>query len=55
MGYHSAKPLTLNLKYMSEVTGRVPLVRNSVRGPKTVGDPDFLPQGATNVCVCGFQ
>jgi hypothetical protein len=26
----------------------VPLDRNSVRGPKPKGDPDFLPRGATN-------
>jgi hypothetical protein len=24
-------------------------------GPKTMGDPDFLPRGATNVRVCGFH
>jgi hypothetical protein len=52
---HSAKPLTLNLKQMSEGSGRVPHVRPSVRGPKTMGDPDFLPRGATNVRVCGFH
>jgi hypothetical protein len=26
-------------------TGRVPLVRRSVRGPKKTGDPDFLLRG----------
>ena len=26
-----------------------------VRGPKTTGDPDFLPRGAPNVRVCGFH
>ena len=45
VGYHSAKPLILNLKQMSEGSGRVPHVRPSVRGPKTMGDPDFLPRG----------
>ncbi len=35
--------------------GRVPHVRNSVRGPKTMGDPDFLQRGGTNVRVCGFH
>jgi hypothetical protein len=39
----------------SEGIGRVPHVRQSVRGPKTMGDPDFLPRGVTNVCVCGFH
>jgi hypothetical protein len=38
-----------------KLIGRVPHVRLSVRGPKTMGDPDFLPRGATNVRVCGFH
>jgi hypothetical protein len=38
-----------------EEIGRVPHVRLSVHGPKKMGDPDFLPRGATNVCVCGFR
>jgi hypothetical protein len=40
----------------SEGIGRVPHVRNTrpglpwgVRGPKTMGDPDLLPRGVTNV------
>ena len=32
-----------------------PTFAPSVRGPKTTGDPDFLPRGATNVRVCGFH
>ena len=39
----------------------MPLVRQTcpglpwgVPGPKTMGDPDFLPRGATNIRVCGF-
>jgi hypothetical protein len=39
----------------AEGIGRVPHVRLSVRGPKKMGDPDFLPRGATNVRVCGFH
>jgi len=46
----------------SQEIGRVPHVRPTcpglpwgVRGPKTVGAPDFLPRGATNVRVCGFH
>jgi hypothetical protein len=39
----------------SEDIRRVPHVRQSVHGPKTMGDPDFLPRGVTNVCVCGFH
>jgi hypothetical protein len=45
-----------------EEIGRVPHVRPTcpgvpwgVHGPKTMGDPDFLPHGATNVLVCGFH
>jgi hypothetical protein len=100
VGYHSAKPLTLNLKQMSKGSGRVPHVpefpvksrgfrtlhvpflkgrriRNlvqgrfqeirgvrptcptcpdlpwGVRGPKTMGDPDFLPRRATSAHWCG--
>jgi hypothetical protein len=36
-------------------TGRVPHVRAGVRGPKKMGDPDFLPHVATNIRVCGFH
>jgi hypothetical protein len=57
-----AKPTNLQTN-PSQTFGRVPLnVRTTcpglpwgVHGPKTMGDPDFLPRGATNVRVCGFH
>jgi hypothetical protein len=46
----------------SEEIGRVPHVRHTcpgvpwgVRGPKKMGDPDFLPRCVTNVRGCGFH
>jgi hypothetical protein len=30
-------------------------VRQSVHGPKKMGDLDFLPRVATNIRVCGFH
>jgi hypothetical protein len=38
-----------------EGIGRVPHVRPGVHGPKKMGDPDFLPRGATNIVGCGFH
>jgi hypothetical protein len=54
VGEH-ARRTSCQVRASPEGNGRVPLVRNSVRGPKTTGDPDFLPRRATNVRVCGFH
>jgi hypothetical protein len=32
----------------------VPYISLGEMWPKTMGDPDFLPRGATHVRVCGY-
>ena len=29
--------------------------KSGIRGPKKMGDPDFLPRGANKSHVCGFH